>query len=88
MSRTIQSVHDLWREWDVGLGVGKPAVKNLEDVGRSWHNNTTDKRFFDRRKIIINEIIRLVSSNVCVDHSAAVKKLDQQRSNKSLNWLQ
>jgi len=36
LSRTIQTVHDVWKEWTAGLDNG-PAVEALEQsYGASW----------------------------------------------------
>ncbi|EDN02388.1 predicted protein [Histoplasma mississippiense (nom. inval.)] len=62
LSRTIQSVPDLWREWTTGLGSG-PSVQSLEDQRGSWHKGSSkEQMMFCRRKIIINEIRFLLYS--------------------------
>ncbi|EDN08635.1 predicted protein [Histoplasma mississippiense (nom. inval.)] len=62
LSRTIQSVPDLWREWTTGLG-GGPSVQSLEDQGGSWRKSSSkEQMMFCRRKIIINEIRFLLYS--------------------------
>ncbi|OJD24033.1 hypothetical protein ACJ73_04608 [Blastomyces percursus] len=56
LSRTIQSVPDLWREWTTGLG-GGPSVQSLDDQGGSWRKGSFKKQMiFCWRKIIIDEI--------------------------------
>lgn len=89
MNREISTVHDLWREWSIGLGTG-PSVKSLEEAwGPRWRQTPTETRFFNRRRIIIDEVNRLVKeSGVTVEE--AVRSLDGkiQESTKSLNWLQ
>lgn len=89
MSRTICSVQDLWREWNFGLS-GRPAVKDLErSFGTKWRSNPSESRYFTGRKVIIDEIERLVATNTCVSHDQAVNHLENKRlANKgSLNWL-
>jgi hypothetical protein len=44
LSRDIQSVTDLWREWSVGLLPGIPSVMSLdEQYGTSWRKNARGK---------------------------------------------
>ncbi|EDN08838.1 predicted protein [Histoplasma mississippiense (nom. inval.)] len=43
LSRTIQSVPDLWREWTTGLG-GGPSVQSLEDQGGSWRKGSSKEQ--------------------------------------------
>ena len=53
MNREISTVHDLWREWSIGLGTG-PSVKSLEEAwGPRWRQTPTETRFFNRRRISI-----------------------------------
>jgi hypothetical protein len=88
MSRSIKTVKDLWREWKQGLG-GHPAVEYLEAThGTSWRNG--DDRFINRRKIILKEVERLVSSGEKADHEEAVDYLDGLITDNrgSLDWLQ
>ncbi|EDN05524.1 predicted protein [Histoplasma mississippiense (nom. inval.)] len=67
LSRTIQSVPDLWREWTTGLR-GGPSVQSLEDQGGSWRKGSSkEQMMFCRRKIIINEIRTRVSSGMAID---------------------
>jgi Centromere DNA-binding protein complex CBF3 subunit, domain 2/Transcriptional activator of glycolytic enzymes len=74
MSRTIQSVHDLWREWTVGLGSG-PAIQALEQTyGASWRPTQSERVFFGRRKLIIDEIQR--RQRRTTDLQAAIDELE------------
>ena len=58
MSRMIQSVHDLYQEWAYGLGSG-PAVQALEEAyGARWRPMQSERVFFSRRKLILDEIRR------------------------------
>jgi hypothetical protein len=48
MSKTITTIHDLWREWKEGLG-GHPPVELLEKRFKArCRRNHTDGRFFIR----------------------------------------
>jgi hypothetical protein len=54
MSRTLQTVRDLWNEYNKGLG-GLPSVKSMyEGKDQSLKNgNDSERRFFDGRKVIL-----------------------------------
>ena len=78
MSRTIVSVVDLHREYVEGLG-GNPAVKDMErQYGTKWRLSTADRKFFNRRKVIYDEIER-IASNQRLAPSEAAKILEEHR---------
>ena len=90
MSRSICTVKDLWREWTVGIAGGQ-AVKDLEAKwGTKWRSNSTETRFFNRRRKILKKVEQLVESKECSSIDAAIAKLDNVRveNNASLDWLQ
>jgi hypothetical protein len=64
MSRTIQTVPDLWREWTVGLQ-GQPSIEKLDELyGWDWRagpNAAAERQFYSRRKTLISEIRRLAA---------------------------
>jgi hypothetical protein len=59
MSRTIQTIPELWREWTVGLQ-GQPSIERLDELyGSSWRSGPTaasERQFYSRRKTLITEI--------------------------------
>ena len=63
MSRTIQTIPELWREWTVGLQ-GQPSIEQLDALyGSSWRSGpaaASERQFYSRRKTLITEIQRLV----------------------------
>ncbi|KAG2191915.1 hypothetical protein INT47_003351 [Mucor saturninus] len=78
MSRGIVSVNDLWREWTEGL-CGGHAIKDLEKRwGTRWRK---EKKFFNRRRLIINEIERYASQNNITTRTA-VDIAERRRSQK------
>lgn len=97
MNRNIRTVNDLWREYTIGLddaiGSGRrrlPAVRDLEmQFGTKWRSKEKDRRFFNRRKIIYQEVERMVRDNAMTE-SDAVRELDRliSSNNASLDWLQ
>ena len=65
MSRTIQTIPELWREWTVGLQ-GQPSIERLDELyGPSWRSGPTaasERQFYSRRKTLITEIRRLAAA--------------------------
>ena len=65
MSRTIQTIPELWREWTVGLA-GQPSIEQLDArYGASWRTGPTiasKRQFYSRRKTLITEIRRLAAA--------------------------
>ena len=64
ISRTIQTIPDLWREWTVGLQ-GQPAIEKLDELyGSDWRSGpdaAAERQFYSRRKTLITEIRRLAA---------------------------
>lgn len=65
MSRTIQTIPELWQEWTVGLQ-GQPSIERLDKLhGSSWRSGPTaasERQFYSRRKTLITEIQRLATA--------------------------
>ena len=77
MSRTIQTVEDLWREWTVGLG-GNPSIQSLEDShGAKWRPEQKERTFFSR-KVIIDHI--RAKTNGGSNPQAVIQELELRRS--------
>ena len=92
LSRGIQTVTDLWREWTSGVA-GGPAVKDLElRWGAKWCQGN-ERRFFSRRKQIVDEVLRKAKSMQGGETSencfAAAQLIEERRKQqkKSLDWL-
>jgi hypothetical protein len=62
MSRTVQTIPELWQEWTRGLQ-GQPSIERLDELyGSSWRSGPTaasERQFYSRRKTLITEIQRL-----------------------------
>ena len=87
LSRTIQTVPDLWREWTAGLG-NRPAVQSLEDsYGAAWRPSQSERVMFGRRKVIIDEIRARQSEGLSVAAAVEQVELVRQRGNLSLHGL-
>jgi hypothetical protein len=66
MSRTIQTIPELWQEWTVGLQ-GQPSIERLDELySSSWRSGpvaaASERQFYSRRKTLITEIQRLAAA--------------------------
>ncbi|KAF7125749.1 hypothetical protein CNMCM5793_002042 [Aspergillus hiratsukae] len=85
MSRTIQTIPDLWQEWTVGLK-GQPSIERLDDLyGSGWRSGpekSAERQFYSRRKTLITEIRRLAAaedSSFGDPYQKVVAQLEEQR---------
>lgn len=90
MSRKIETVLDLWREYTEGLA-GYPSVKVMyEGEDTSWKkNNKTERRFYQRRKVILDGVEEIAAYRKIPGREAAII-MDQYRvkqGNTTLNKL-
>jgi hypothetical protein len=85
MSRAAgMTISTLWEEWTVGLG-GAPPIRDAERAGTQWRRHPTEARFFQRRKIIIDEVQRRIDAGSgAVD---AVRALEDEYAGKELNAI-
>jgi hypothetical protein len=93
MCRGIESVVDLWREWKEGIG-GGPAVELLEtNCGTKWCQGKAERRFFNRRKHIIDAVKRLsdaMEGGATEANSTSVaQRFEEKRAQlgRSLDWM-
>ena len=79
MSRSLSTVSDVWKEWDVRLDPECIAVKGLEARhGTKWRQDKTESLFFYRRYMIIQEMERMARENGMAV-SEAVNVLERRR---------
>ena len=76
LSRGITTIPDLWREWTEGLG-GQLSVEALDERWGSRWRHGAEFQFYSRRKVIIDEIKRLVAGGR--EASDVVDSLEEQR---------
>jgi Transcriptional activator of glycolytic enzymes len=76
LSRGITTIPDLWREWTVGLG-GQLSVEALDERWGSRWRRGAEFQFYSRRKVIIDEIKRLVAGGR--EAMDVVDSLEEQR---------
>jgi len=78
LSRSLHTVHDLWKEWTEGL-CGGPAVKDLEERwGTEWRKEDTERRFFNNRRVVLNEVKR-VAAEQKISEAEAVEVVERRR---------
>ncbi|ODQ83138.1 hypothetical protein BABINDRAFT_5997 [Babjeviella inositovora NRRL Y-12698] len=58
MDREIVSVIDLYREWFIP-GADGLCVETLERGSKAWRKGPQNKTFFLRRKVVIEEIVKV-----------------------------
>jgi hypothetical protein len=87
MNRKITTIKDAWEEYDSGIaypGSVKLAVRDLELLhGTKWRSNPTDMKFFQRRNILYQFIMRL--SDLHPNLEELLITMDQMRGEKSLS---
>jgi hypothetical protein len=87
MSRTVQTIPELWQEWTLGLG-GQPSIEKLDELyGSGWRSGPSgaaERQFYSRRKSLITEIRRLAAAlkdppdqEAC--HAVVLQLEDQRR---------
>ena len=70
MNRNIHTVTDLWQEWVSGFT--GPAVRQLEaTVGATWRGSAKEKKFFFRRKIIVDNVIKFARTRAIPETDAS-----------------
>ncbi|KAG2218397.1 hypothetical protein INT45_011585 [Circinella minor] len=88
MSRNTVTLDMLWREWYHGLA-GGPSIEELERLYHvEWRRETKERRFYNRRRIII-EGIKNYAAQHRLTNEAAVALLEEKRSRqrKTLHWI-
>ena len=89
MSRTITTVRDLWCEYTIGLGAS-PSVKTMyEGDTVQWRQNDSERRFYRRRKVILDAVVHMADKRgIPTDEAAAALDVWRLRqANTSLNNL-
>jgi hypothetical protein len=93
MSRTIQTIPELWQEWTVGL-LGQPAIEQLDKLyGSRWRTGpgkASERQFYSRRKTLITEIRRLATIQAASQggdppYQLVVAQLEEQRQRSGVS---
>jgi hypothetical protein len=56
MSRTVDTVSDLYREYEVGIGGQGSVRSHYEGPCQAWRQNDTERKHYQRRMVIINAV--------------------------------
>ncbi|EEA20037.1 hypothetical protein PMAA_039040 [Talaromyces marneffei ATCC 18224] len=87
LSRTIQTVRELWTEWAIGLD-GQPAVRIIEEqYGARWRADSKERVMFGRRKIIIDEIYARTRDGISLNKAIEAVELIQSKAHCTLSAL-
>lgn len=77
-----RTVDEIWREYKLGIN-GGPSVEQLErDYQARWRPTGQQRTAWCRRKVIVDEIIRLIDSGKTAEE--AVADLEAQRGSLSM----
>jgi hypothetical protein len=83
MSRSVTTVTDLWMEWSQGVN-GGTAVRSLEERhGARWRSSPSEKRFFFRRKRILDRVAAIARENSISEREAAQLLESTRRQQKT-----
>ena len=80
-----RTVADVWREWREGIA-GRPPLQGLEETwGHLLRPKPKDKTAWSRRKVVLDELTRLVARGRTEE--AAVAELEALRAGRHLRRL-
>ena len=79
MDRHLQSVQQLWREYQDKI------ISMDEKHGSSWRKSESDRKHYTRRMKIIHSILRIINSGSTEDDAILI--VERYRGQKSLRWL-
>jgi hypothetical protein len=83
---SARTVGDVWREYKEGIA-GGPAVEELERQWQArWRPTTAQRTAWSRRRLVIDEVERLIRTGLAPADAVAV--LEDQRGSSSLRSLQ
>ncbi|KAF1328728.1 Short-chain dehydrogenase, partial [Globisporangium splendens] len=86
LSRSLRTIPEVWCEYAIGLG-GQISVREAEKrFGPKWRADSTENRFFSRRKVYY-DAIKLCASKNNMPYEEAAEVMESKRvlSGKSLN---
>jgi biotin operon repressor len=82
----LRNVNDVWREWKYGISSHHSVQWLEENYQHKWRPGTQARTLFCRRKVIWDEVQRLIDSGL--PEEEAVAKVEQLRNGQSLYKLQ
>lgn len=79
LSRQVNTIPDLWREWTVGLG-SLPSVRELDAAYGSRWRSSSERQYYSMRKVLIDEIVaRAGGIEDAAALEAAVASMEEER---------
>jgi hypothetical protein len=88
MSRGIQTINDLHREWYNGLSGGYPVAELEQRWGVQWRKDMKERKFFNRRRSIIDTITKYAEQHhITIETAVNIAEEKRRRQNKSLHYL-
>ncbi len=78
------TVLQLWTEFTVGIE-GGPAVRTLEEQGKTWRSDAIESRFFRNRRTILEELQVMIDNGL--SEEAAVNVMEQRKGSRTIDWL-
>jgi hypothetical protein len=88
MSKTIQTVTDLNKEWFDGIDGNESVLIRNSKYGAAWRSEDKDRAFYCRRKKII-DFIELKVAETGKDRKVVAQALEswRTRNGKTLDWM-
>lgn len=86
MDRNISTVAAAWREWTVGINGGASVTLMESQFGNGWRRGEADRKFFSRRKVLIEAIEDLMETHGLTAPEAVIR-MEQRRAGRSLSQL-
>lgn len=80
LSRDVQTIPDLWKEWTIGLGF-LPSIDELDWLyGSHWYTGNKIQ-YYSTQKRIVNKIKRRVESSATTeDYKTVVRGIEEERT--------
>ncbi|CAG8523628.1 11723_t:CDS:2 [Acaulospora colombiana] len=79
---TLDTVYDVWNEWNVGLNGNPSVITLLETYGNKWASENKDPLI--ARKKIIKEI-QIKTKDIEIDE--VIDEMERMRDGRGLTWL-
>jgi hypothetical protein len=82
----VYTVYDVWRQYKIGLPGAPAGIEELETrFGSRWRPGNTLAVAIYRRKVVCNEVSRLIRSGQ--SEEAAIEAVDRMRAGRSISAL-
>jgi hypothetical protein len=88
MNRDLQTVAQVWREYNYGLedGVQVMSIKKLEEKFHGkWRSSASVNKYFSRRMVIVNYIKKMIEENMSGVDAVNLVEIIRLNDNKPLS---